>query len=144
MRQAAHRRRAAPGRRACRPPARLPARRRRRIHQPGPAAGDHRRDPRHRAEEQEGESARYARLVGALGPELSILRDVPLDEIGRVGGSLIGEAITRLRRGEVIRDAGYDGEYGTIRLFQPDELNGDAAVRDRTAPAPPRRRGKQS
>ena len=37
--------------------------------------------------------------------------------------SLLGEGIARLRRGEVIRDAGYDGEYGTIRLFQPDELH---------------------
>ncbi|HEX9355390.1 MAG TPA: UvrD-helicase domain-containing protein, partial [Streptosporangiaceae bacterium] len=63
------------------------------------------------------------RLVAALGPELSILRDVPLDDVRRVGGSLLGEGITRLRRGEVIRDAGYDGEYGTIRLFQPDELH---------------------
>ena len=63
------------------------------------------------------------RLVAALGPELSILRDVPLDDVRRVGGSLLGEAIARLRRGEVIRDAGYDGEYGTIRLFQPDELH---------------------
>ncbi len=40
-----------------------------------------------------------------------------------MGGPLLGEGITRLRRGEVIRDAGYDGEYGTIRLFQPDELH---------------------
>ena len=63
------------------------------------------------------------RLVAALGPELGILRDVPVDDVRRVGGSLLGEAITRLRRGEVIRDAGYDGEYGTIRLFQPDELH---------------------
>ena len=63
------------------------------------------------------------RLVAALGPELSILRDVPLDDVRRVGGSLLGEAIARLRRGEVIRDAGYDGEYGTIRLFRPDELH---------------------
>ncbi len=63
------------------------------------------------------------RVVAALGPELSILRDVPLDDVRRVGGSLLGEAIARLRRGEVIRDAGYDGEYGTIRLFRPDELD---------------------
>ena len=65
-------------------------------------------------------------LVAALGPELSILRDVPLDDLQRAGGSLLSEAIARLRRGEVIRDAGYDGEYGTIRLFQPDELDGAA------------------
>ena len=66
------------------------------------------------------------RLVTALGPELHILRETPLDDIGRVGGSPLSEAIARLRRGEVIRDAGYDGEYGTIRLFQPGELDGDA------------------
>ena len=66
------------------------------------------------------------RLVAALGPELGILRDVPLDDLRRAGGSLLGEALARLRRGEVIRDAGYDGEYGTIRLFQPDELGGAA------------------
>jgi DNA helicase-2/ATP-dependent DNA helicase PcrA len=68
-------------------------------------------------------TAEVGRLVAALGPELGILRDVPPDDVRRVGGSLLGEAVTRLRRGEVIRDAGYDGEYGTIRLFQPDELH---------------------
>jgi ATP-dependent DNA helicase UvrD/PcrA len=68
------------------------------------------------------------RLVAALGPELSILREVPLDDLRRVGGSRLAEGIGRLRRGEVIRDAGYDGEYGTIRLFQPDERDGTAAL----------------
>jgi DNA helicase-2/ATP-dependent DNA helicase PcrA len=79
-----------------------------------------------------------SRLVAALGPELTILRDVPLDDLHRVGGTLLSEAIARLRRGEVIRDAGYDGEYGTIRLFQPHELNETAlfAVTDLSAPAP--------
>jgi DNA helicase II / ATP-dependent DNA helicase PcrA len=66
------------------------------------------------------------RLVAALGPELSILRETPLDDVQRAGGSPLREAIARLRRGEVIRDAGYDGEYGTIRLFQPGELGGEA------------------
>ncbi len=66
------------------------------------------------------------RLVAALGPELGILREVPLDDVRRAGGSLLGEAIARLRRSEVIADAGYDGEYGTIRLFRPEDLDGAA------------------
>ena len=78
------------------------------------------------------------RLVAALGPELSILRETPLDDLRRAGGSLLSEGIARLRRGEVIRDAGYDGEYGTIRLFQPGELQGSALFAvDGLAPAGP-------
>ena len=66
------------------------------------------------------------RLVAALGPELSILLRTPLEDLRRAGGSLLSEGIARLRRGEVIRDSGYDGEYGTIRLFQQGELGGAA------------------
>ena len=61
-------------------------------------------------------------LVDRLGPELEILERVPTDEIAKAGPPLVAEAIDRVRRGAVIRDAGYDGEYGTIRVFTPDEL----------------------
>ena len=54
VRQAPDRWRPAPDSRACRPPRGLPAARRGRVHQPGPATRDRRRDPGHRAEEQEG------------------------------------------------------------------------------------------
>jgi superfamily I DNA/RNA helicase len=91
-------------------------------------------------------------LVAALGPELAILRTVPVEEATAAGGELLGEAIARLRRGEVRRTPGFDGEYGVIRLFEPSELRpgGDGlfdvplpaqrpapATRRRTAPAPP-------
>jgi DNA helicase-2/ATP-dependent DNA helicase PcrA len=73
-------------------------------------------------------AAEVGRLVAALGPELAILREVPPDDLRRAGGAPLAEAIARLRRGEVIRDAGYDGEYGTIRLFRPGELDGPALI----------------
>jgi superfamily I DNA/RNA helicase len=63
------------------------------------------------------------KLTATFGPELSILRDVPPAELER-SWPLLAEAVTRLRRGEVIRDAGYDGEYGEIRMFEPGELAG--------------------
>jgi DNA helicase II / ATP-dependent DNA helicase PcrA len=75
-------------------------------------------------------------LVGTLGPELGILRDVPLPDVERAGGSVLAEALARLRRGAVTREAGYDGEYGTVRLFQPGELSGGDTLFDLPAPAP--------
>ncbi|MEU4642113.1 UvrD-helicase domain-containing protein [Micromonospora sp. NPDC023814] len=71
-------------------------------------------------------------LLAALGPELEILTTTPLDEIGRVGGELLAEGIGRLRRGDVRRVPGYDGEYGVITLFDPAELGGGAATAQET------------
>jgi DNA helicase II / ATP-dependent DNA helicase PcrA len=64
----------------------------------------------------------YGRLLSSLGAELDILQAIPLEDISRAGSSLLAEGIARLRAGTVIRDAGYDGEYGVIRLFEDDEL----------------------
>jgi DNA helicase-2/ATP-dependent DNA helicase PcrA len=61
-------------------------------------------------------------LVAALGPELDILTTTPIDAIRRTGGDLLAEGIDRLRRGQVRRTPGFDGEYGVITLFEPDEL----------------------
>jgi ATP-dependent DNA helicase UvrD/PcrA len=74
--------------------------------------------------------AEVDRLVAALGPELRILCETPTGDIARAGGALLGEAIARLRRGEVSKEPGYDGEYGVIRLFRRDELAGGGALFD--------------
>ncbi|MBQ1069818.1 UvrD-helicase domain-containing protein, partial [Micromonospora sp. D75] len=66
-------------------------------------------------------------LVAALGPELEILTRTPVEEIDRVGGELLAEGIGRLRRGDVRRVPGSDGEYGVITLFDPAELGGPGA-----------------
>ncbi|MBV9139561.1 MAG: UvrD-helicase domain-containing protein [Pseudonocardiales bacterium] len=76
-------------------------------------------------------SGHIDKLTAALGPELVILQDVPLEDI-EAHSPLLAEAVARLRRGEVTREAGYDGEYGVIRLFGPGELKRMSTV---TAPA---------
>ena len=85
----------------------------------------------------------YGRLLAALGSELSILQSVPLEDIARTESSLLAEAIARLRAGRVIRDAGYDGEYGVIRLFADDELRrrtaGGLLFEGANLPPPPER-----
>ena len=63
----------------------------------------------------------YDKLIHKFGSELSILQEVPVDEISKAS-PLLGEGILRLREGKVLKQAGYDGEYGVIRLFEKDEL----------------------
>lgn len=63
----------------------------------------------------------YERLINKFGSELSILQDVPVDTLSK-DSPLLGEGISRLRAGKVIKHAGYDGEYGVIRLFDESEL----------------------
>ena len=91
--------------------------------------------------------AAYDAMLAALGPELAILCDMPLDTVSRLGSPMLAEAVGRMRRGQVLREPGYDGEYGVIRLFTADELAGGlgtglllevpGAVRTRRQAPPP-------
>lgn len=69
----------------------------------------------------------YEKMINKFGSELAILQDIPTDEISKQS-TLLGEAITRLRAGKVIKHAGYDGEYGVIRLFEDNELVKKGAI----------------
>lgn len=64
----------------------------------------------------------YEEILARVGSELYILEQAPTEDIRAAGSPLVAEAVQRMREGRVIRDAGYDGEYGTIRLFEKDEL----------------------
>ncbi len=63
----------------------------------------------------------YWNMIQKLGNEFSILMDAPLDTIERAGSMLIREAISRVRAGNVRIAPGYDGEYGTIKIFEGEE-----------------------
>ncbi|MBI4795739.1 MAG: UvrD-helicase domain-containing protein [Deltaproteobacteria bacterium] len=63
----------------------------------------------------------YFRLLEKLGPELGILRRAPLTDLAREGGSLLAHGIDKMRRGQAHIAPGYDGVYGEIRLFTPEE-----------------------
>jgi len=66
-------------------------------------------------------ASQYFPLLEKLGNEFKVLLDVPLDDIERAGTPLIREAIARMRRGAVHIAPGYDGEYGTVRIFEDRE-----------------------
>jgi ATP-dependent DNA helicase UvrD/PcrA len=75
-------------------------------------------------------------LVDRLGPELEILERIPVEEVAKFAPPLVAEAITRVRRGQVVWEPGYDGEYGTIRIFTPDELRSSPVTATLFEPTP--------
>jgi DNA helicase II / ATP-dependent DNA helicase PcrA len=76
-------------------------------------------------------------MVDRLGPELEILERIPVEEIAKLAPPLVAEAITRVRRGDVVWDPGYDGEYGTIQIFTPEELRSSPVTAPLFEPTPP-------
>ncbi|HHV62799.1 MAG TPA: hypothetical protein GXX51_09200 [Firmicutes bacterium] len=60
---------------------------------------------------------RYYALLRELGPELSILRHVSIDDLARVAGPEVAEAVRRVRAGEISITPGFDGEYGKIEVI---------------------------
>jgi DNA helicase-2/ATP-dependent DNA helicase PcrA len=63
----------------------------------------------------------YFKLLSELGSELYILRRASLKDIEKASSELTAEAVRRIREGKVHIAPGYDGEYGTIRVFEPGE-----------------------
>ena len=63
----------------------------------------------------------YSRTIARFGSEFDLLLHTPVDEI-RQASPILGEAVERMRSGRVIRQPGYDGEYGVISLFEEGEL----------------------
>jgi uncharacterized protein (TIGR00375 family) len=65
--------------------------------------------------------AGYVQLVNAFGSEFDVLMDTPVEDIKAGGFSLMAEAIERVRANRVIRQPGYDGAFGVIKVFSEGE-----------------------
>ncbi|NVL89460.1 MAG: UvrD-helicase domain-containing protein [Desulfobacterales bacterium] len=63
----------------------------------------------------------YRTLLENIGPEFDILRKTPIEALERHGPPLLAEAINRMRNNRVRIAPGYDGEFGTISLFDDEE-----------------------
>jgi uncharacterized protein (TIGR00375 family) len=60
----------------------------------------------------------YRAVIDRLGNEFSVLRSVPIAAVEAAGFPLLAIALDRLRTGNVVRDPGYDGVFGTIKVFK--------------------------
>jgi len=63
----------------------------------------------------------YLDLLSRLGNEYHVLMESEIKDIRQAGSDLLGEAIHRMRTGKVRIYPGYDGEFGTIKVFASEE-----------------------
>jgi len=79
----------------------------------------------------------YRQLINRFGSEFDILLRAPVEELSRQS-PLLGEAIRRMRQGEVLRHPGYDGEFGVIRVFAEGEIERFSGQTSLFAPCTPK------
>ena len=60
-------------------------------------------------------------VISRLGPELRVLHDMPVEKIRASGNGLLAEAVERMRAGRVHRQPGFDGQYGRVTIFTPEQ-----------------------
>ena len=61
----------------------------------------------------------YLGLTSEFGSELAVLTEAPSSDIARVAGERLAEGVARVRAGAISIEPGYDGVYGTVKVW-PD------------------------
>jgi len=63
----------------------------------------------------------YEKLVAKGGNEFKVLLDLSEAELAKITLPKIVEGIAKVRRKELFVLPGYDGEYGTVKIFSEGE-----------------------
>jgi uncharacterized protein (TIGR00375 family) len=63
----------------------------------------------------------YHKLTSHFAGELPLLLDAEIADLAEVAAPEVVAGVARVREGRLSIDAGYDGEYGKIRIFNPGE-----------------------
>jgi len=63
----------------------------------------------------------YELLINHFGSEFSVLLKTHLEDIEKVGGSRLREAVQKVRSGDIVIKPGYDGVFGTVKIWEEKE-----------------------
>jgi len=66
----------------------------------------------------------YFNIIKKAGTEFAALLDLNIEELGKITDPIIAEGIKRVREGKLFIEPGYDGIYGTVKIFNNKERKG--------------------
>lgn len=67
--------------------------------------------------------AMYDQMIASLGDEFRILLRTTHSDIEEASNARIAEAIDNVRRGDIFIDPGYDGVFGTVKVWKDEAAN---------------------
>jgi uncharacterized protein (TIGR00375 family) len=68
----------------------------------------------------------YNKLIESFGSEFNVLIQIKPEEIGRVSGEKVAEAIKKVRKGELLIEPGYDGLFGKVKIWAQPASDSEA------------------
>ncbi|MFA5133412.1 MAG: endonuclease Q family protein [Patescibacteria group bacterium] len=63
----------------------------------------------------------YEKLLKNCGTEFEVLLEKPIEDIKKCAGEIVALAIEKMRRGDIFIKPGFDGEFGVVKIFKPEE-----------------------
>lgn len=75
-------------------------------------------------------SAEYERLTTMFAPEFDILIKKPYEEIRKVCGEKLSDAIKIIRERRAYVDPGFDGVFGKVKIFNNEENNQETRTQE--------------
>lgn len=66
---------------------------------------------------------RFQKVISTFGNEFDLMREIPIEDIQKGDGPVLAEAIRRVRENDVIRNPGFDGVFGEIKVFKDGEID---------------------
>lgn len=72
----------------------------------------------------------YNRITDHFNGEFNILLKTSLSDIVKTAGERIGNAVDKVRRGDIVVDPGYDGVFGVVKIWKEDEIKKEEAGKE--------------
>lgn len=74
----------------------------------------------------------YEQLISKFGSEFAVLLKTNPEEIASLMGKAVSEAIQKVRGGDIFIEPGYDGVFGTVKIWKEKDKIGEEQEVDQT------------